>query len=76
MKAMYGIGTVFIPRGKIVQSPVTVVDIYTTKNSVGDVVKIEYQTKQFFMDKWVNGTALNSTIALSDEIVLMVEPYE
>jgi len=65
----YPIGYRFIRYGKKRGDVETVVDIYTTKNSKGDTVKVTYVTEHDFMGQKVRDEeVLTSTIARSQEV--------
>ena len=55
------VGTTFKPRGKHPQLT-TVVDVLTTRNIVGDVVKIEYLCEHLFLGQVVKSRHCKTTI--------------
>lgn len=49
----FKIGTKFLPVGKKYTSVYTVVDIHTTRNSAGDIVKVRYVAEYEFCGQMV-----------------------
>lgn len=61
----FDIGTRFKRYGKKHHNEYEVIDIYTTTNSCGEVIKIEYLTGHYFMGQILKELMVGATIARS-----------
>jgi len=66
--AKFEIGHQFIRRGTKARRVETVVDILTTTNSSGAVVKTEYLVAHEFMGQQVHDTVVGTTIAMGEQV--------
>jgi hypothetical protein len=64
--ARFPIGLTFMhKRGKAPAIEYRIVDILTTRNNAGDVVRLEYDTVHLFFGQEVHETMVDTTIARS-----------
>lgn len=63
--ARFNIGQKFLPYCDRVKREHTIVDILTTQNSAGEVVKIEYITEHEFINQKLKDIFIDTTIARS-----------
>jgi hypothetical protein len=65
-QARFPIGLTFMhKRGKAPALEYRIVDILTTRNNAGEVVRLEYDTVHLFMGQEVHETMVDPTIARS-----------
>jgi hypothetical protein len=65
-QARFPIGLTFLhKRGKAPALEYRIVDILTTRNNAGDVVRLEYDTVHLFCGQEVHETMVDTTIARS-----------
>lgn len=66
----YPVGTTFTPRGRAHSTTHTVVDLLTTVNSLGEVVRVRYVAEHLFLgQRVVDSNVTETTIAMGKPVV-------